>query len=970
MKTKLLVLLLVAFSVYSKAQLLTTNPDFLQESSGIIEITCDATFGNQGLKDYATTSDVYVHLGAITSLSTSASDWKYVKFTWATTNPLAQCSYPSANKWKFTITGGLRNFFGITNPSETIKKIAILYRNGAGSKVQRNTDASDMYVTVYDNGVYARVDNPYRQPMYIPTPEPLVKNVGDPVSITGKASTASTLNLYFNGTLVNSAAGVTQLSSTGIIASPGTQTVVAEAINGATTNRDTVSFLVAGAVNIAPLPTGVVDGINYEADPTAATLVLYAPSKTRVAVIGDFNNWSPTLIHQMNKTPDGNRWWLKITGLTAGTEYGYQYVIDNSIKVADAYAEKVLDPYNDQYIPSANYPSLKPYPTGLTSGIVSVFQTAKAPFNWTATTYTRPNKKNLVIYELLVRDFLAAPNWQTLKDTLNYLQKLGINTIELMPSNEFEGNLSWGYNPSFFFAPDKYYGTETAFKQFVDAAHSKGIAVVMDIAMNHAFGQSPLVQMYWNSASNQPAANSPWFNQTATHPYSVGYDFNHESAATKDLTAKVIRHWMTNYKIDGFRWDLSKGFTQTNSGSDVNYWSQYDASRVTIWKRYYDSMQAVSAGSYCILEHFANNSEELELSNYGMLLWGNVNYNFNQATMGFNSGWDWSYGVFTNRGWSSPHLVTYQESHDEERLMYKNLNFGNSSGSYNIRDINTALKRDEMASAFWAMIPGPKMMWQFGELGYDYSINTCGDLTVNNNCRTDSKPVKWDYLSNPNRKSLYNVYAAMLKLRNVPAYYNAFITSNISWDLSGAFKRFQINDPSLRVMVIGNFDVVTQTSSITFPTAGTWYSYLTGTTFTATGGSQSITLQPGEYYVYVDRNASQVVLSIHNYPGTVIPKKDSAGYVYDMRVRVNPNPANASSTVEYSLLRSGNFSLTISDINGKELAQLENSYKVKGTYKIPLSSKNIAVGKLSSGMYFIRGVLNGKAVTEKFIIIN
>ena len=76
-----------------------------------------------------------------------------------------------------------------------------------------------------------------------------------------------------------------------------------------------------------------------------------------------------------------------------------------------------------------------------------------------------------------------------------------------------------------------------------------------------------------------------------------------------------------------------------------------------------------------------------------------------------------------------------------------------SNGGYNIKNIPTGLKRNEMAAAFWAMTPAPKMMWQFGELGYDYSINTCGNLTVNNNCRTDRKPIKWDYLADANRKS-------------------------------------------------------------------------------------------------------------------------------------------------------------------------------------------------------------------------
>ncbi|WP_332910852.1 alpha-amylase family glycosyl hydrolase [Algoriphagus boritolerans] len=73
---------------------------------------------------------------------------------------------------------------------------------------------------------------------------------------------------------------------------------------------------------------------------------------------------------------------------------------------------------------------------------------------------------------------------------------MGINAIELMPIGEFEGNLSWGYNPSFFFAPDKYYGTKNDLKRLIDEAHGKGIMILLDMVLNHAFGQNPMVRLY------------------------------------------------------------------------------------------------------------------------------------------------------------------------------------------------------------------------------------------------------------------------------------------------------------------------------------------------------------------------------------------------------------------------------------------------------------------------------------------
>ncbi len=857
MKKILLFFGVIFLSLPSFSQLLSWTPNFAQESTTPFTITMDATKGNQGLLNYATTTDVYVHIGVITNLSTGSSDWKYTKFTWGSTTAAANCTYLGSNKWSYTITGGIRAFFGIVNASESIQKISILFRNGSGSVVQRNTSGTDMYIPVYTTALATRFTVPLMQPTYIPQPETITKVVGNTIPMTGVCNNASAMKLYFNGVVVQTAAAATTISASPVIAATGNQMIVVEAVNGATTKRDTIQFYVAGTVTTSALPAGVRDGINYEASTSSATLVLYAPSKTRVGVIGDLpgSNWVEQTAYQLNKTPDGLRWWIHLTGLTPGTEYSFQYIVDGTIKIADPYAEKIQDPYNDQYITAATYPALKPFPLAA-SGAVSILQTGQTPYTWHNNSFTRPDKRNLVIYELLIRDFVSKHDWTTLRDSLNYLKSLGVNAIELMPVNEFEGNNSWGYNPDFYFAPDKYYGPANTMKRFIDSCHSRGIAVIMDIALNHSFGMSPMVQLYWDAANNRPAVNNPWFNPVAKHAFNVGYDMNHESLATRAFFSRVVEHWLQTYKVDGFRFDLSKGFTQTQTcdangaNCDVGGWSNYDASRVAIWKRYYDTLQLKSAGSYTILEHFAANTEEQELSNYGMMLWGNMNYNYNQASMGFSTDWNLDNGLSVARGWTNPYLVTYMESHDEERLMYKNLQFGNTNGTYNIKTLSTALKRMELCGAFLFTQPGPKMIWQFGELGYDYTINFCQNGTVNTSCRTDPKPISWSYYQNANRNALYHVWAGLLRLRQNSTYTPLFVSNNITRDLSGAFKWQKLDVGSTHLAVIGNFDVVAQTGSITFPTAGTWYDFLNGTTITATGASQSFTLQPGEYHVF------------------------------------------------------------------------------------------------------------------------
>jgi len=593
------------------------------------------------------------------------------------------------------------------------------------------------------------------------------------------------------------------------------------------------------------LPAGAKDGVTFINSGKSVIFNLYAPGKKSVSVIGDFNGWDVNDTKAvMNNTPDGKRWWVQIDNIDPAAEYGYQFYIDKSLKVADPYTEKVLDPDNDSYISSDTYPNLKKYPTGKTTGNVSVFQVNQPAYSWKNTSFTRPDKKNLVIYELLLRDFIDAHNYQTLTDTLKYLSNLGVNAIELMPFNEFEGNLSWGYNPSFYFAPDKYYGTKNALKAFIDECHSRGIAVIQDMVLNHSFGQSPMVQMYFNTTAGKPAANNPWYNVDPTHPYNVGYQFNHESADTKYFVKNVLKFWMTEYKIDGFRFDLSKGFTQVNYGTSdaaVNAWSQYDASRVAIWKDYNNYIKSIDNNNfYVILEHFAANQEEKELAGEGMMLWNNLNYNANEATMGWLTNSNFQGLFYDQHTFTQPYnLVGYFESHDEERLQFKNESYGNAVGSYNVKDKNTGLAREEMAAAFLFSVPGPKMLWQFGELGYDVSINQGG--------RTSNKPIYWNYNTDPNRRHLYSIYSKMIKMKEKNA---VFASTNYTYSLGGAIKTIQLKDASANVEVVGNFDVVQVTGSISFPATGNWYDNITKTSISVTSLPYSMTLQPGEYHVY------------------------------------------------------------------------------------------------------------------------
>ena len=738
----------------------------------------------------------------------------------------------------------------------------IIFRNATGTLKQVNSDVSDMYLPVYAAGQFAvRLNLPPFEPRYIPYAEPITVPVGGSINVSGVASNNAALSLKLNGTTVNSVNATTSISASPSISVACDQKIMLEGNDGTGLIKDSFSFFVNPTQTIASLPPGAVEGINYLSGNTSATLVLYAPNKTAVNVIGDFNNWTTTCAGQMNKTPDGNYYWITLTGLTPGIEYAYQYLVENSIKIADPYTQKVLDPDNDPFINSTTYPNLKPYPTGFTTGLVGILQTAEPAYPWVVNNFTKPDKRNLITYELLIRDFTAQHSYQSLIDSLQYLKNIGINSIELMPINEFDGNESWGYNPSFYFAPDKYYGTKNKLKEFIDKCHQNGIAVILDVVYNHCTGNAPQAKLYWNSTTNNPAANNPWLNVTATHPYSVFNDFNHNSVATKYLVTRSLNFWLDEYKVDGFRFDLAKGFSQTITNTTTV--ENYDASRLANLNYYYDNVVPAHPNTYMILEFLGTLpcQEEQEYVTHGFMPWGNINVRYNQCTMGFSSNADISSAVYNSsqRLFSSPSLMSYMESHDEERTMYKNLQFGNVSGSYDVKVLNNALAREEAAAAVFFTIPGPKMIWQFEERGYDESISFGGSNLAN-------KPPHWEYMNNANRKHLYDTYKSIIDLRlnNTPIFNNTIFTYDF-FNGGGLVKLFQIEDPNTsgkKVTVIANLDVVSQTKSVIFQSTGNWTNYISNGTGTGLNGAtaatvnltsttQSITLAPGEYHIYV-----------------------------------------------------------------------------------------------------------------------
>ena len=585
-------------------------------------------------------------------------------------------------------------------------------------------------------------------------------------------------------------------------------------------------------------PSGVDQGIYYGSDGTSVTLCTYAASKTaaakRVFLIGDMTDWKLDAAHQLYK--DGKYFWITLTGLEPGKEYRFQYAVERADgvkkQISDLFSEKVIHP-DDQWEPRAADPTLIQYPLqGADGGYVTVIQTNKPAYQWSDATlnFKRPDKNNLVIYELWVYDYTAKRTLAGVRDRLDYIQQLGVNAIELMPICEFDGNYNWGYSPNHYFAPDRAYGSENDIKAFIDDCHQRGIAVILDMVFNHATGLNPMNKLY---PYGTDLKNNPWFNVTAPHSDNVYEDWNHDFEPAQKMFKRAIQYWLTEYKVDGFRFDLSHGFCGMTKNS------------VTHLKDYYNNaLKAVSPTAYMICEHWGDQmgSERPQLIDEGMLCWNNTTNAYCQTAMGWLKEGD----AFTEA--NKDGYVSYCESHDEERMQYKCKMWGNGTIK---TDLATRIARVPENVAMNVLLNGSHMIWQFEEIGYDFSINceaahpNAGDKSGDDQyrCNIKPRPEAAGYFKDPARVAAYTKCAQAIRLRTqiMPEVF----AGNPTAAQLGSGQKVRYVQWGSNVYVVANFDIAAQ--SATLP-SGTWYDYYDGGT-----KSGSLTLQPGELKIFTGK---------------------------------------------------------------------------------------------------------------------
>ena len=268
---------------------------------------------------------------------------------------------------------------------------------------------------------------------------------------------------------------------------------------------------------------------------SATSFRVWAPNASAVSVVGDFNGWDPKA-HPLERGERGV-WGRDVDGVRVGQQY--QFHIENGDRSWDK---------NDPYAREVDAKTGK--------GVIY----DDSRFAWKSPDNVLPNWNELVIYELHVGTFRAAPGkfgtFDQVIERLPYLKNLGVNALEIMPPMAFPMETSWGYTMTNPFAVEPSYGGGDAFKRLVDAAHQQGIAIVLDVVINH-FGPDDLDLWQFDGWSENNKGGIYFYNDhRAWTPWGENRpDFGR--GEVRQYLRDSVMVWLEQFHVDGLRFDAT-----------------------------------------------------------------------------------------------------------------------------------------------------------------------------------------------------------------------------------------------------------------------------------------------------------------------------------------------------------------------------------------------------------------------------
>jgi 1,4-alpha-glucan branching enzyme len=678
---------------------------------------------------------------------------------------------------------------------------------------------------------------------------------------------------------------------------------------------------------VEPRPQNARPGVNVTS--TGAIFVVHAPFQSMMMKVlinspGIIPDISEAI--SMKKAAGEVDWWWVEVDLSPG-QYEYEYLLLGGTLVEDPISRRIQN--------------------GRTAFDVGAGGASTADdYIWQSDDYVRPALDTLVIYELHIDDFSAQGSAQgrftDLMAKLDYLDSLGINAIELMPIMEFPGSRSWGYNTRHYAAVESTYGSPRDFKRLVDEAHLRGIAIILDIVWNHVDGIGPLWRIQPNYSLNPYLKTVNEVRPNETILSFGGRDLDHFTVETQRYVNEVHRIWVEEYRVDGFRFDFTRGIGWTTGQPQFG---------ILGWST---KLRQLDAAVYQIAEHLAADPNLIDISD-------------------LDAGWHDSFhdrllnDVHQNPTPSMPTVeaqvlrlreyhnngaeyamrtaaVKATVTHDEQSLIQEMVRFKGVQ-------LETALKRDLVYSTLTFTALGVPMIWQAQELGMQ-----SGWFDDNGNGNWDDeklgyRPFDWSLLETERGQRHLDLYKRLIQLRKQnPALYRGVLRvlfrNSSQRVIAYGYRDEAPESTGDEVMVVANLSSAQRTvANLPWMSTGIWYDVLSdGESMQVDSDTlDSFTISSYTARVYTNKMITSVL-------------EGSKGHLpTGFRLYQNyPNPFNPSTTIRFEVAKKSNVRLRIYDLLGREIHTLVDEAMEPGNYIVRWDGMNDFGLEASSGVYIIR----------------
>ena len=698
-----------------------------------------------------------------------------------------------------------------------------------------------------------------------------------------------------------------------------------------------------GAIEIieAPIPGGIDLGPTWLNN--SMFLAVYAPSQPVMrVVVNSLENASeePEAL-TMYKDPNiQDTWWIELD--LPGGEYEYEYLLINGNRIADPFSRRLTN----------GKTRIEIGPGGISTA---------DDFIWSSNDYIRPSMDTLIIYELHVDDFSAQGNGQgtflDVIDRLDHLKMAGINAIELLPITEFPGTHSWGYDPQLMSAVEENYGTPEEFMRLVDEAHSRGIAVIIDLVWNHIKSTSPIWEIQPDYDLNPYIKLHTDLNPNEAEGSWGMLDWDHFNTNTIDYINRVNKIWVDEYRVDGFRFDAMYmiGWDMQQQEYGIPAWST--------------ELRNHDPTIYQIAEHLPSNPwliENTDLSSgwhdsfHDRLL--NDVHGQSLSTMSIMRQ---IVGLHEYSDWGDPYnsrtqAVKYMVSHDEQSILQEMVTFN----SYSIEE---ARSRDKFYATILFTSLGIPMLFQ----GQEFGLQTGWDDDNNNGNYDDEKlqyrPVDWSLLNTDIGQSHLEHYSKLAKLRKSnPAFYEGTFYDLYRYTsqkvIVYGYKDESPNNNDDQVVVVANFSSLERTiENVPFLSSGIWYDALNPTNV--------ITIDEDNYYdEYSIPAKSAIVFTNRDYQLAIPSSYESVPDQFQL-VECYPNPFNGKLNIRYHINNVSNIYATIYDLSGKVIKSFESEPKYPGQHQLIWDTKNNNGDAVATGLYFISLSSKNRTTNKKVLYL-